>query len=310
MDKQLDLAVIGECLIELSSSAKLENAVEFRKSYGGDSVISALMASKLGTETAFITKLGNDGFGRYIYEQLQKDNIDTSHIEFVQEQNGVYIAARPEGEKNEFYYYKRKSAATKLNDDDINEELISSFKCLYSTGVTQSLSLSARNAVKKAFRIAREKELITAYDPNYTSCFMYSDESKEFLDEVLPYTDVIFMSLKNDAPHLFENMSYEHIAKKLGDFGVETIVIKSRIDGVYYTFYNCEKRFCEFFNKRPVVDLTASGDAFNGAFLHAYISGFNPFEAAKFAYVAAGLQTSKVGAVAALPLKEEIAEYI
>ncbi len=310
MDKQLDLAVIGECLIEFSASEKLEDADVFRKSYGGDSVISAIMASKLGTETAFITKLGNDGFGHYIYEQLQKDNIDTSNIEFLPEQNGVYIAARPAGGKNEFYYYKRKSAATKLNDDDITEELLSSFKCLYSTGVTQSLSLSARNAVKKAFRIAKEKELITAYDPNYTSCFMYSDESKEFLEEILPYTNIIFMSMKNDAEHLFESLSYEHVARKLGDFGVETIVIKSRVNGGYYIFYNGEMRFIEFFNKLPVIDLTASGDAFNGAFLHSVISGFNPFEAAKYAAVAAGLQTSKTGAVSALPSKDEIAEYL
>ncbi len=310
MEKKLDIAVIGECLIELSSADKLEKAELFRKSYGGDSVISALMAAKLGSKTALITKLGNDGFGHYIYESLKKDNIDTSFTDFIQEQNGVYIVARPENEENEFYYYKRKSAATKLNDDDITEEMISSFKCLYSTGVAQSLSLSARNAVKKAFRIAKEKDLVTAYDPNYTSCFMYSDESREFLDEILPYTNIIFMSMKNDAPHLFESMTYDHIARKLGDFGVETIVFKSRIDGGYYIFYNGEKRFCEFFNKVPVIDLTASGDAFNGAFLHAIVSGFNPFEAAKFASVAAGLQASKNGTIAALPSKDEISEYI
>ncbi len=310
MDKQLDLAVIGECLIELSSSDRLERADVFHKSYGGDSVISALMAAKLGSTAAFITKLGDDGFGKYIYDSLKQDDIDVSHIELLQEQNGVYIAARPEDNKNEFYYYKRKSAATKLSDDDITEELLSGFKCLYSTGVTQSLSVSARSAVKKSFRIAKEKELITAYDPNYTSCFMYSDESREFLDEILPYTKIIFMSMKNDVPHLFESLSYEHIAKKLSDFGVEIIVFKSRIDGGYYTFYNGEVRFIEFFNKRPVIDLTASGDTFNGAFLHAYISGYNPFESAKFASVAAGLQASKFGAVSALPCKEEIAEYL
>ncbi len=310
MDKQLDLAVIGECLIELSSLSRLEDADVFHKSYGGDSVISALVASKLGTETALITKLGNDGFGRYIYDKLQIDRIDTSHIDFVQELNGVYIASRTPGGKNEFYYYKRKSAATKLSDDDISEDLITSFKCLYTTGVTQSLSLSARNAVKKGFKIAKENDVITAYDPNYTSCFMFSNESKEFLDEIIPYTNIIFMSMKNDVPHLFESLSYEHIARKLSDYGVETIVIKSRIDGGYYTFYNGEMRFCEFFNKLPVLDLTASGDAFNGAFLHSVIAGYSPFEASKFASVAAGLQTTRMGAVEALPDRDEIAEYL
>ena len=310
MDKQLDLAVIGECLIELASSEKLENADTFKKSYGGDSVISALMASKLGSETSFLTKLGNDGFGHYILESLKNEGIDTSHIEFLPEQNGVYIVARVQGNKNEFYYYKRKSAATKLNDDDITEDYIKSFKCIYTTGVTQSLSICARSTVKKAFKMAKENDLITAYDPNYTSCFMYSDESKEFLEEILPYTNIIFMSMKNDAPHLFESTSYERIAKQLADYGVETVVIKSRIDGGYYTFYNGEMRFCEFFNKLPIIDLTASGDAFNGAFLHAVLSGLNPFESTKFAAVAAGLQAAKMGAVDAIPSKDEVLEYI
>ena len=118
------------------------------------------------------------------------------------------------------------------------------------------------------------------------------------------------MSLKNDAKHIFETDAPENLIKYLNDNGVEVVVIKSHVDGGYYTFYNGEKRFCEFFNDVEIVDLTASGDTFNGAFLHAYISGYSPFEATKFASIAAGLHANKIGAIDAIPTKNDIMRYV
>ena len=75
---------------------------------------------------------------------------------------------------------------------------------IYSTGVVQSLSASSRELLRESFRIAKENEVLTAYDPNYTSCFMNSDDTKEYFEEIIDFTDVIFLSLKNDATKLYE----------------------------------------------------------------------------------------------------------
>ena len=80
MDKQLDLAVLGECLIELSSRETLEATNLFQKSFGGDSIISAIIASRLGSKTALISGFGEDGFKDYLISELEKENIDLSSV--------------------------------------------------------------------------------------------------------------------------------------------------------------------------------------------------------------------------------------
>ena len=55
-----------------------------------------------------------------------------------------------------------------------------------------------------------------------------------------------------------------------------------------------------------IVDTTGSKDVFNGAFLASMIQGAVPFEAAKIASVASGLQAKNIGTIKAIPTKEDI----
>ena len=197
MESKIDIAIIGECLIELSANGSLADTSTLNKYFGGDTVTTAVAVARLGGNVTYLTKVGNDGFSEFILSALQKENIDTSLIKTNNEQNGMYIVSHTL-DKKEVLYYKRKTAATKLSIDDINEETIKNLKLVYSTGVVQSLSASSRELVKETFRMAKENDVMTAYDPNYTSCFMNSEDTKEYFEEIVDFTDIIFLSLKND----------------------------------------------------------------------------------------------------------------
>ena len=184
MEQKIDVAVIGECLIELSANGKLAETSTLNKYFGGDTVTTAVAIARLGGNVSYVTKVGNDGFSEFILSALQKENIDTSLIKTNDEQNGMYVVAHTL-DKKEVLYYKRKTAATKLSVDDLQEEDIKKLKLIYSTGVVQSLSASSRELVREAFKKARENEVLTAYDPNYTSCFMNSDDTKEYFEEII-----------------------------------------------------------------------------------------------------------------------------
>jgi len=213
-------------------------------------------------------------------------------------------------ENKEVLYYKRKTAATKLSIEDINEDIIKKIKMIYSTGVVQSLSASSRELVRESFKLAKENEVMTAYDPNYTSCFMNSTDTREYFEEIIDYTDVIFLSLKNDAAKLYEVESIDKVIHYFWDRGVKIVVVKSHIDNGYYTGYNGDICFTEFYNTQKAIDTTASGDVFNGGFLYALNNGYAPAEATKFASVVSGLQTQNYGAIQAIPYKETVLEKI
>ena len=294
---------------ELSANGTLADTSTLNKYFGGDTVTTAVAIARLGGNVTYITKVGNDGFSEFILSSLQKENIDTSLIKTNDEQNGMYIVSKTP-ESKEVLYYKRKTAASKLSIEDFNEECIKKLKLIYSTGVVQSLSAGSRELVRETFKCARENDVLTAYDPNYTSCFMNSSDTKEFFEEIIDYTDIIFLSFKNDAMKLYEIESVDKVIKHLWDRGVKIVVIKSHIDKGYYVGYNGEINFTEFYNTQKAIDTTASGDVFNGGFLYAFTNGYTPFDAAKFASVVSGLQTQNYGAIQAIPYKQAVLENV
>ncbi len=309
MDSKVDIAIIGECLIELSANGTLADTSTLNKYFGGDTVTTAVAIARLGGNVTYVTKVGNDGFSEFILSSLRKEGIDTSLIKTGDEQNGMYIVSRTP-EKNELLYYKRKTAAAKLSIEDLPEDCIKKLKLIYSTGVVQSLSACSRELVREAFKIAKENDVLTAYDPNYTSCFMNSADTKEYFEEIVEFTDIIFLSLKNDAVKLYEIDSMEKVMKYFWDKGVKIVVVKSHVDNGYYTGYKGEISFTNFYNTQKAIDITASGDVFNGGFLYALTNGHTPVEATKFAAVVSGLQTQNYGAIQAIPYKNAVLENL
>lgn len=324
MDEKLDIITIGESLIELSSDTKLSSADCLLKYYGGDAISAAIAAQRLGSKVGFITRVGNDVFKDYLLDSWQNEGLDISQVKISSEPNGLYFIARPvvtstetqnpDSSQNqnitcykekEFAFYRRKIAPSKLSLDDISEDYIKNTKVVYASGVTQSLSLSASEAVSSAFKIAKENDIMTAYDPNFSSLITTPDNAKEEFNKVISNVDVLFMSAKYDTTNILELTSVENIIKHLWDSGVSIVVIKASEKGGYYTGYNGNIIFTEFYT-HDVVDTTCSGDVFNGGFLHALTHGFTPFESAKLASIAAGLQAKSIGAIKSIPYKDVV----
>lgn len=305
MDKQLDIITIGESLIELSSDEHLKDAEVLKKYYGGDALAVAVSASRMGSDVGFITRVGEDVFKDYLLTSWKDEGLDISQVKTAQEQNGIYFISRPYGCGKEFSYYRKRIAPSKLSLEDISEEYIANSKIVYASGVTQSLSLSAKEAVAEAFKIAKKNGVMTAYDPNYSSLITTQETAKDDFHKVVPDVDILFMSAKYDTVNIFEITSVENIMKYLWDMGVSIIIIKASSKGGYYTGYNGNIIFTEFYT-HDVVDTTCSGDAFNGGFMHALTHGLTPFEASRFASIVAGLQAKGIGAIKSIPYKDEV----
>ena len=305
MDEKLDIVAIGESLIELSTNAKMSEASCLYKSYGGDALATAIAALRMGSKVGFITRIGDDPFKGYLLDSWQTEGLDVSQVKLTNEANGLYIIARPSLNEKEVVHYRKKIAPSKLSIDDINEDYIKNSSVVYASGVTQSLSPSADEAVEYAFKLAKENGITTAYDPNYYSRLTTPDDAKEAFTRINSYIDIMFMNTRHDAINILEIDSYENAIKKLWDMGISTIVLKSIDRHGYYTGCNGNITFTEFYTS-DYVDTTCSGDVFNGGFLHALTHGFTAVEATKFASILAGLQAQGIGAIKSIPFKDEV----
>ena len=304
-DKLLDIITIGESLIEFSTNQKLEDAECLHKYYGGDSLVVAVAASRLKSKVGFITCLGNDAFKDYLVKSWQSEGLDISCVSTVDDNNGIYLVSRAAGEDKEFIYYRKKIAPAKVSIENINEDYIKSANIVYASGITQSLSIQARESVQKAFTIAKENGVLTAYDPNFSATLTTKDAAKEKFDDILPLIDILFINDKNDIKHLLELDSVENAAKILCDRGIHNIVIKSSKNNGYYVVYNQNVTFVPYYTNN-VLDTTSTGDTFNGAYLHALAKSYTPVEAAKIAAIAAGLQAQGIGAIKSIPYYDEV----
>lgn len=306
MSEKLDIIAIGESLIELSTNESLTTATTLDKYYGGDTLTTAISALRMGSKVGFITRVGMDCFRNYLLESWQDEGLDISHVKPVQGFNGLYMVSQGgDYTEKEFSVYRKKTAATNLCIDDISTEYIQNSSLVYATGSTQSLSISAREAVKKAFITANENNILTAYDPNYNSLIWSEDEAKEAFEEIQDYIDIIFLNVKYDSKVVIDTNSIDNMMKNLWDRGISTIVIKSTAEKMYYVGYQGRIETVKFISEEVVND-TGAGDAFNGGVLHGIVSGMSPFKAVTLGSIVAGLQVKNVGAIKSIPKKEDV----
>lgn len=306
MEQKLDIITIGESLIELSTDKSLTTATSLDKYYGGDTLTTAIAALRLGSKVGFISRVGMDCFRDYLLESWQDEGLDISHVKPIQGVNGLYmIALGQDFCEKQSTLYRKKTAATNLSIDDISTEYIQNASILYSTGITQSLSISAREAIKEAFKIAKENNVITAYDPNYKSQIWSEDEAKEAFEEISEYIDVLFLNVRYDSKIVIDTTSIDNTMKYLWDLGISTIIIKSTEEKTYYVGSNGKIETVKFIDGN-VIDDTGAGDAFNGGVLHGIASGMSPYKAATLGSIVAGLQIRGVGAIKSTPSKEDV----
>ena len=81
-----DICVFGECSLDemfyQNGSGKYSEAADVRIP-GGKGSNQAAATAKAGSKVVVLSIVGNDFIGKYIIENLQKYNIDTSYIEMV-----------------------------------------------------------------------------------------------------------------------------------------------------------------------------------------------------------------------------------
>lgn len=306
MEKSLDIITIGECLVELSTNKYFEDTDTFQLSFGGDVIASATAAQRLGSQVGIIGSVGNDYFKDIILNKLKKQGFDISHINICNEKNGLYLCGHTD--KKELITYRRKVASTCLAAEDFDADYIKSAQAVYTTGITQSLSSQSNELVKKIFETAHGNDVLTAYDPNYTSSFMTTYDTKEYLEEIAENIDILFLSLKNDAESLFELTSVEKVIKYFTNYGVKIIVIKSMAESGYHIYHNGKTEFCKFYIDYPAMHTMCAGDVFNGGFLSAVTNGYSPYESAQIAAKQAGIFIERNGNLENIPTKKELME--
>ncbi|GAB4859191.1 carbohydrate kinase PfkB [Ancistrocladus abbreviatus] len=129
-DKEGLIVCFGEMLIDFVptvSGVSLAEATEFLKAPGGAPANVAIAVSRLGGKAAFIGKLSNDEFGHMLAGILTQNGVDDNGLTFDNSAMTAlaFVTLRADGER-EFMFYRKSSADTLLEPQELNLGLIGS----------------------------------------------------------------------------------------------------------------------------------------------------------------------------------------
>ena len=296
---------LGEPMVEFCAleTGRLSKVDTFKRGWGGDTSNFAVAAARTGSSTAHVCKLGDDEFGKSFLELWEKEGMDTSHV--IVEPNSwtaIYIISLIEGGGHDFTYYRKGSAASKFDVEDIDETYMSEAKVFHCSGISLAVSKSLREACFKAIDLCSEGGGLISLDVNMRSKLWSLDDSKRHLEITFKAADIVFASIE-DMNTLYGITKPESAAERLRKFGVETAVIKLGRNGCYVSSEN-EVFRCPGYRVNPI-DTTGSGDAFDGAWITATLEGWDLMKRAKFANSAGAITATGFGAVTPIPSREQ-----
>lgn len=274
------VAAIGECMIELRHTDSSHLAL----AYAGDTLNTAVYLKRsLGDAGTvhYITAVGDDPYSRQMIDGWEAEGIDTSQVVTVEGLNcGLYlIRVTPDGERS-FTYYRSQSAARGLYDSAIPPRGLDEFEIVFLSGITLSiLSDKGRERLWEALQNARSAGARVAFDTNFRPAGWPSAQgARDAVERTLRLTDIALPTFE-DEQLLFGDASPHASLQRLESLGVQEIAIKVGAAGALVATANgLETVVAE--PVASIVDTTAAGDSFNGAYLAARLTGSDPLAAA------------------------------
>ncbi len=265
------IVALGELLIDFTESGVSQSGMRLFEQNPGGAVANVLAAmARLGEQTAFIGKVGDDMHGRFLKETLGNAGIDTTGLVMANDffTTLAFVALSSNGERT-FSFARKPGADTQLRVEEVNETI------LKSTGILHvgSLSLTnepARSATHAAVSTAKAHGAVISYDPNYRAS-LWKDEAtaKERMRELLPYIDI--MKLSDEETELLTGESEPELAaKRLNDRGISCVAVTLGKRGALVSVGGSSMIVLGYRN--PAVDTTGAGDAFWGGFLHRMVT--------------------------------------
>lgn len=313
-----DILTIGEILIDLTQSGISENGIPiYNANPGGAPANVAVAASRLGASAAFIGKVGNDAYGEFLCETLEKNNVNTDGVVVDNSANTTLavVSVNERGERD-FAFYRKNSADTLLFENEITDQQLSNTHILHFGSVSLTDEPS-RTATLSAVRRAKAFGATITYDPNYRQRLWNSEaEAVEQMKKPLSFVDILKVS-DEEIPLICKTDNIEEAARQLCEkYGITLVLVTLGAKGAYYRFKDYDGVVPGV--KITVADTNGAGDTFFGAFLSrmAYMKKYNPSKLSKedikqflvFANRAAAITTSRSGAIPAMPTLDEVVD--
>lgn len=270
-------------------------AKEFFMNPGGKGANQAVAVARLGGNTIFVTKIGNDVFGHQSVQLFDDEGIDTRHILADSElpsgvalitvdkigENSIVVAAGANGNLH----------SKDLNEDILNDISRAKILLMQLEIPIETVNYLAKFASSKGVKVVLNPAPMANVSEDLLKC-LYAITPNSTEAEMLSGIKISDLESAKEA------------AKKISDKGVDNIILTLGSKGALV--YEAGKIELVAAEKVNAIDTTAAGDVFNGAFVVSLAQGKGLLEATKFASKAAAISVTRIGAQSSIPYRNEL----
>ncbi|PWC17475.1 2-dehydro-3-deoxygluconokinase [Brenneria corticis] len=275
--RDLDVVTFGEAMMMFvaTQAGELHQVEQFVRRAAGAELNVAIGLARLGLKSGWVSRLGNDSFGRFILATLEKERVDCQTVAIDDAYpTGFQLKSRAENGTDPIVEYFRKgSAASRLSLADFDESYFSAARHLHLSGVAAALSPSSYALSAHAAQWMRSRGKTVSFDPNLRPVLWRSpQEMVAQLNKLAFAADVVLPGLK-EGRILTGLTTPQDIADFYLTGGVKAVVIKTGEEGAYYQTAEGEKGVVPALRVNNVVDTVGAGDGFAVGVVSALLEG-------------------------------------
>ena len=307
----------GEVLVDFIAQERgtdVGSARTFIKSQGGAVANVAVGLARLGARSRFVGKVGADPFGRFLKRCLSGEGVDLRWLIESGYPTGLVFVILDEARVPRFCFFGDPSADMMLSDEEVSPETVSG-ACFLHVGTVSMVGEVSRKASFKLIELAAASKVKLSFDPNLR-LHLWKDHEllKRLALEVISSAALVKVN-EEELVFLTGLSSISKGAARLQEQGAEVVVVTRGPAGAYFLCPQGEGEAKGF--PVPVEDTTGAGDGFvAGLLLSLAENGSWPpslplmHQAVEFANAVGALVTTKVGAVSALPSRDQVEKFL
>ena len=281
--------VIAKPVDKIPSRGKLGLIDSIEVFSGGCAMSAAIALAKLGAKTCIIGKIGNDSFGKMMYDILKTESVSTDGliIDSNVSTSASIVLSDSLGERT---FLHCASSNDNFNENELDYNLIKNSKIAFVAG---TMLMESFDGAQCAVALKKSKELgvITALDTAWDDKGRWMD----ILFPSMPFIDYFLPSIE-EATELSKKTDYNEIADYFFSLGVKHVVIKLGKKGCFIKETQGSKSQILPVKDVKVIDTTGAGDSFCAGFLYGISHGMSFYDSAALANDVGTLCVQKKGA--------------
>ena len=269
----------------------------FSTAPGGKGANQALQAARLGAKVTMVGRVGNDDFGKNLIRSLQESGVDTQYVFITDDApsavGNVQIQKNENGTENRIIVVPGANHKLTVNDVEFLKDSIKDYDMvILQHEIPKEVNLFVA-------KIAKENNVPVMLNPapsdtvpeDLIKCLSYISPNEHEAEDIV--------GIKPEENGIFDAV------KSLHNMGVKNVIITLGKEGCAYSDGNGIIKSPSI-PQKVVVDPTAAGDSFIGAFCTAISAGVEAEKALIFANCTAGITVSRMGAQTSLPYFDEV----